>query len=485
MKDITAIGDAPRQSAAPYLLMLAALAAFSFAAFTLGFGGSVLFFVSGLAAILLVILALSAPVYLLYFVPVLMAIEFRVRMGPVSFTLAEASLLLVLLTVAIHRSDKRWGTCPPFQVERKWIAMLCLLALPGAFLEGDLKHALSTYRDFIIPVLFLWGFVAMRLRRNEVIRLAQVYVVLAAATAVLAIAQYQTGDFLWLQTPANAEWQEFKLGLIQASPIGAWLGTKDALPLGLYAETNDFGNFLILPICAAFAWAVTPGRTRGTRALWGIAGVILLAALILCFFRSGLLTVLAIWVFWLAFRNRRISTRALLWVGASAVALLGLVLYSGLLAFDQFGTVLGRFDMLMDALRLVWTHPLALLTGGFSSLYLLGYDQVQLVHNLELYSIIRFGLLSTLVLFALYYCILKRLKISVDDAERGDRDFRLILFAGVALMILLYGQTATLIDNIQNTMSLSFWAGVGYYHHEYTQGFDPAVSDGVQWRVTG
>jgi hypothetical protein len=365
--------------------------------------------------------------------------------------------------------DRKLGLRRVFWVERKWIVLLCLVALPGVFLEGDLKHALSTYRDLIIPLLFLWGFIAARLRRTEVTALAKVFVLLAVATAALGIAQYFSGRFMWLQSVENQEWQEFKLGLIQASPIGTWLRVENWLPVGLYQQTNDFGNFLMLPLCVALAWAVAPGQSRRVRFFWSTACAILFVALALCFFRSGVLTIVAAVVFWLAFRKRRLSIRALCWVTLAAAIFLGIILYSGLLDFDQFGTVFGRFDMLTAAISLLWEHPLALLTGGFSSAYHLAYDQVQMVHNLALYGLIRFGLPATVALYVIYSRILGRLKAGVDLASRENRDFQLLLFAGLALVILLYGQTATVIDNIQNTMWLSFWFGVGYYHCESRQ----------------
>src|SRR5271168_866770 len=436
MNAVTTAGVSTPRPTAFYIGVLAALSAIAVLGLVLGFALSTLLIVFGLLAFAALVLAVSAPSYLLPVIPFLMAIEYRVRIGPVSFTFAELAILLVWLTVAVHRSIKRNGLRPSFETEGRWIAVLSLLALPSAIFEPDLKHALSTYRDLMVPLWFLWGFVAMRLRRDEVRSLAKLYVLVAASTAILAIVQFLTGNFLWLQSPENAEWQEFKLNLIHVSPIGSWLGVADTLPVGLYQQTNDFGVYLILPICVAFAWAVAPMGSKMARIFWGVTCLLLVGALILCFFRSGFLTVLMACLFWLGFRKRRISTKRLLWAGGCVAATLGLLLYSGLLAFDEFGTVAGRMELFGDGLRLVVAHPLVVLTGGFSRFFLLAYDQVQLVHNLELYSLIRFGLGATLVLLGLYTFILKRLRLSTDDLGAGDRDFRLLLFTGAAAVML-------------------------------------------------
>lgn len=402
------------------------------------------------------------PALLLYTVPLLLSVEYRLELGFASFALAELSAVLVWI-VSLLRIRRRHRIL----LKRNEVVLLIfimIVALPSIFFERDARHALSVYRDFTIPLIFFAGFMSAGLSRQQTIKLIKVFVLLATVSAILAILQFRTGNYMWTMRPEDRFWQDFKTGFIRSSAVGQLFGVEDTLPVGLYSTTNNFASFLVIPTVLAFALAILPSRSRSERLLWKASFVALFAGLLLTFSRSSLITFLAAWLFLMIFRRKdRVSSYRFAVFGGAVLLLSGLMLGSGILSWDQLGTLQGRMSMFQAGLKLLNEHPEALLTGGFTEDYLARYYQEQLIHNLPLYMALQFSFLAALAWLLLVIIKLRYILGVIHSRDKEMGFLGLALFGGVFATVFIYAQTTSFADSVQSSLWLFFWMGIGSY----------------------
>lgn len=395
-------------------------------------------------------------------VPLLLAIEYRVDLGAASFTLSEVASLVVVGTAILLAARHQ-------RVAVEWPELILTLligvaALVGVFIERDMNHALSKYRDLMAPLVLFVVLASLRLDRGEIVALVKTFVLVATATAALGLVQYATGRYLWFLRPEDVAWQEFKTAFIRSVFVGEWLRTGTRLPAGLYATTNNFASYLVVPCLVAYALGWMPRARMRSRVFWAICFGILLASLLLTFSRGSIFSFLMAWAVVWAFRRRhRIKLAQLAVVGAVGVVGVLLIILSGLLSFDQLGTVEGRFVMIRAAGDLLMDFPQALLVGGFTENYRAHYYADQLVHNTELYLIIQYGLLATLAWLCIVLLQIRRLYGLLRSPDAEVRNISLALLAGLGVMVLVYAQTTSFADHVETTMWLFFWLGVAVH----------------------
>lgn len=415
---------------------------------------------------ILSIIFIQRPTIFLYLVPLLLSVEYRVELGFFSFTLAEVSVVLVWIAVLLRILKN-------YRVDLKKMEVILLLfiaitALPSVLLEDDARHALSVYRDFTLPLAFFAGFLLISLSRQQVLRLLKLFVLVATASAVLGIIQYETSNYLWTMRPEDAWWQSFKTGFLRNSTIGQLLGVKDTLPTGLFATTNNFALYLVIPVMLAFTLATLPSLQRSEKLFWKAAFTLLFVTLVLTFSRGSLFTFLIAWLFLLWFRRRRhVSFLGLLVVGGIGVLAVGMVLGSGVVSWDQLGTLRGRGTMFQAGLELLADHPEALITGGFTEEYRAHYYQAQLVHNLFFYGILQFGLLATLSWLFLIAIELRCILGVVRSKDQEVKFLGLALFGGLVTTVFMYAQTTSFIDSVHSSLWLFFWMRIGIYLYRF------------------
>lgn len=399
---------------------------------------------------------------LLAILPVFLAIEYRVDFGVASLLLSELGPFVVIGAVVVFASGKSRVV-----VERHELALvflIALFALVGVFLERDKIHALSLYRDLMVPLVFFVVIVSVRLERREVLTLAKAFVLVATVTAVLGIVQYATGKYMWLLRPEDAAWQELKTRFIRGFFLGDWLRTGSTLPAGLYTTTNNFASYLVIPCIVAYALGWVPRTEQKGRGVWRTCFVVLLAALFLTFSRGSILTLLVAWVVVHAFRRRhRVTPTQLGVAGGVGVLIVALVIVSGVFSFDALGTVRARIVMISAASNLLTDRPEVLLSGGFAEEYHAHYYAQQIVHNLELYGIIQYGLVATAAWVLLVVLQLKKTYRMLRSPDGESRATAIGVLAGVGVTVFVYAQTTSFVDNIQSTMWLFFWLGIAVH----------------------
>jgi O-antigen ligase len=350
------------------------------------------------------------------------------------------------------------------------VLLICLTSLPSILFEQDTLHALSVYRDLTIPLFFFVGFLLVGLDRKQVLRLVKLFVLLAAANALLGIGQYITGNYLWLVSPAGkyAMYHKITLRGVQSSTFGQFLGVKDTLATGLYAGSNNFAAYLVMPTVLASVFAVLPGLRNRERLFWQVSCLVLFLALLFTFSRGSLLTFMIAWALLMWFRKkRRVSARRLIVVGSLAVLLALLIIASGIISWDSLLTVTGRMTMLKSALALLRDHPEALITGGFTEDYLLYYYHFQVVHNLVLYMILQFGLLTLSIWLLLVMFALRYIAGVIRAEDKELKHLSLALVSGLAAIVFLYEQTSNSIMSVQDPLLIFFWLGVGIYLYRF------------------
>jgi O-antigen ligase len=419
------------------------------------------------ASLVVAMLFAADPGRLAFLIPCLLAVEYRFRLQSVSFTLAELSLLLVALLTAMRMATGRPLHWPGARKDFILVALLGTLALPSIWFVQDVKSAASTYRDLMLPLVFFLLLRAVNLERRQLYSLIRWFVILASASSLLGIVQYFTGQYLFFQNDTDALWQHYKILSAHGSPLAGWLGLKDTLPLGLYSGVNNFGTYLIIPACVSLAWSLSTSRSRKEKLFWLLCTCLQLIAVLFAFFRSAMLTIAVCWLVILWFRKRPVSGRDIVVLALAAIALLVATLQTDMLAWDQFGSLTGRGNMVLDAFDFISHHPIAVLTGGYTELFQRQYMQDQAIHNIELYTIVQFGIGAALSLLAFFVVSLRKCYLAAKFAVGEDRDLVLAIFAGVSGMLILMAQTTSFLDSIQNSMWLLFWLGAGTYLHTF------------------
>lgn len=417
-----------------------------------------------ISLIVIVILLFWKYDIFIYSIPLLLSVEYRVDLGLFSFTIGEISIILVWISV-LHRilSDRK------LYVEKIEVVLLFLIiitALPSVALERDTRHALSVYRDLIMPLIFLTGYTLIRLDRHKVINLVKIFVIVAFSTAVLGIIQYRTGDYQWTLSDSSVGWQEYKANFIRTSTIGQILGIGSTIPSGLYANANNFASYLVIPTIVSFSLMKISSQSRRERLFWGVCFIVLLVSLFLTFSRGSIFTFLIVLpLLILSYRHLSIpAVFAILFIGIFTI---GLLLATNLFSWDQLGTLRGRVIMFQTGQELLRNHPDALFLGGYSEEYLLRYNQSQLIHNLPFYMILQFGIVATLSWLLLMISKLYKIFQASRSEDEETRILSLSLFGGLFSTIFVYGQTTSFVDSVQSSLWMLFWMGTGTYLYRF------------------
>jgi len=403
----------------------------------------------------------ASPTRVLYAIPLLVAFEFRNRYWGVSFEFVE----LCLVIAVIAWLWQFWSGGPAAgpaasQRDRGLLLLLAILAFPSIFFEDNLQHALSSYRDLLIPVTFFFFFGSLRMGSALLIRILKLSFVLALGNAALGILQYQTGYGLWFASGDELVWQAYKTGLIHAAEMASSIGLGESLAIGAYGGANNFATYLTVPFCLAGVLACSKELSRKKRAAFAAAAAVLFVALACTLFRSELLIAALSSVVLFLLLSPHITKRHIGIVAIAGGLLLSVFLMPGFLDWDQYGTLTGRWEMSGDALDLLAKHPLQSMVGGMSDLYHRHYAQPQDVHSMVLYCILQFGMPATLVFLGLITRWVVRCWRAAKTANGLSKKVLLAMLVPVAANIFLYGQTTMLFDSVQISMLLFFWLGV-------------------------
>ncbi len=398
----------------------------------------------------------------LYAIPLLLGVEYRIRVGPLSFAAAELATLVVWFLI-IRRVLRAGPT--KVQVEQKdfWggriVLALLVCALPGVMFETNPHHAVSAIRDLLIPIIFFIGVRRLDIEKDRLQKMMIIYLLAATLFAALGLVQFQTGKFAPFQSFDDSTWQTYKLGFLLKSSFGEILGAKDALAVGLYASVNDFGFYLVVPSVVLFAFGLSPEVSKRLRAISLAFFTVVMLALFATLFRTGILIVLASLALIAVLRRRRFSYLNLSIVGLVAVVLLVIIAQLEVVAFDDYGTVGGRLDMVNAAMRVIVRHPWQSLLGGLTDQYH-AQDQVQEVHNFVLYCVLHFGWIVAALMLGFYFHWLRKLFLGLGSLLPREEIVAKAILLSVAGLVFLNGMTTSLFDSVTVNITLVFWLAI-------------------------
>jgi len=411
-------------------------------------------------------------------VVVLLGIEYRIRWEAFSFTLAELSLPLALISLL---GGRRAGLTKLF--DSQYIAALIAVLTFGftsVLVAPDTKHAMSVYRDLVTPCIFFAVLLSIRLSQKDITVLVKAYVVVATINASLGIVQFYSGQFVWFHEPESLVSESWKVSQLQHSPAGLLFGIGNILPVGMYAGVNNFASYLVPPclIALAFSRMNTPSKMK--RFAWMTATAILMLGLVLTFSRASALSlVLGIPLTLRALaraRSRVVLTGLVLLTGIAMV--IGF-LASGVVSWDDLGTGTGRLNMLANGWEFLQSDPLVLLLGGGTLNYMLQFSQVQLVHNLFMYLLLQFGIIVAVAWFVLITTAQVRTFTRLRTGDRNYQQLALALWAGVFVTVFIYGQTTSIADMVQASMWILFLQALAIHsrvaHSQRTPGLKPLL----------
>jgi hypothetical protein len=383
----------------------------------------------------------------------LLGIEYRIRFDSFSFTLAELSLPLALVALLF---GIRKGLTKQFDsLYFVALIMIAMFGLTSVLAAPDTLHAMSVYRDLLAPCLFFGILLSIPLSRHDVSILVKAYVAVATINACLGIVQFYTGQFVWFHEPDGYVSEAAKVAQIRQSVLGALLGIKDNLPVGLYAGMNNFASYLVPPCLMSLALSRMKPLSKRSRFGWRAATVILTFGLILTFSRASVLSLgLGIPLTIRAIAKARLRVAVTGLVLLVGLAIMVAVIGSGVVSWDDLGTGAGRIDMVTNGLAFLESHPIVLLLGGGTWNYFAEYSATQVVHNLCVYLVLQFGVVvAGAWLFIVTTAQLRAFR-QLPRVEGNHQLLALALWASAFVTLYIYGQTASFADMVQAAMWL-------------------------------
>jgi O-antigen ligase len=108
--------------------------------------------------------------------------------------------------------------------------------------------------------------------------------------------------------------------------------------------------------------------------------------------------------------------------------------------------------------------------------------ETQEIHNLALYSVVQYGLPATLLFFAFFFRLFRRAIRAAREGAQPGRSVLVAIGASLSANVLLYGSTTMLIDSVQTTTWLLFWAGIASYLIAYAAARDRESSPALTAR---
>lgn len=267
---------------------------------------------------------------------------YHVRLGPGSFAMFEASLLVA---VAAHAWAALMTASPSWGAVRRWLATraladwavlgLVVVGLAASLRSEYPREALREWRVVMLEASLFYALLRSAFaRRRPAMALVDALFASGVAVALYALARYPSAD-----------------GVIEAEGVRrarAFFGSPNNLALVLER---------VLPLGVAMAWH---GGTRLRRTLYGLGALPMALVIVLTFSRGALLLAMPAALLYLGWSTRSRATRiaavALVLGTLAAVPLAGVERLSSLLDPTQ-GTTFLRFSLWQAAWEMVRDHP--------------------------------------------------------------------------------------------------------------------------------
>lgn len=398
---------------------------------------------------------------------VTLALDNRLRFGPVSFTIGELGALTFMAVMFLRIDVTTWR----FRRNHVFLFLLMIMSMVVAWgRDPDAIHAFSAMRDALEPILLFIVIVALPQDEVPLNLMITSVIVVACLAASLGIAQFAFDTHVLARSDYNLVWESEKLQSLEGYLVARWLGLKGVLATGTYSGPNTFAEFLFFSVVASagmviFRRELEASELEASQWRWTyyvMACAFLTLALTMTFGRTVSFLVPCSWILLLLAKGRRLSPGTLVLVTIAVIATGIIVVQSGLFEPQQVASVGGRRLMLASALRLLSDHPGAILGGAIPLFLQQYYEYDQPVHHIVLYFVLQYGLLMALSFLAVIVKVVAECTRATTIAEAGlPRAIAAIGSVAVFSMVFLYGQTAPYLDSVQSGLSLWVWAALG------------------------
>src|SRR5204862_5642155 len=160
-----------------------------------------------------------------------LAIDNRLRSGPVSFTVGELGALVFIAASLFRQPSAAW------RIRRDHLSLLLIMATSAAIAwsrDPDAVHALSAVRDVFLPILLFLVICNEPPDRVPLTGIGVATVMVTSLAAMVAIAQFVFGVAFIPRSDIDTVWTPYKLESLQGYFVANLLGLKGVLAVGTY-----------------------------------------------------------------------------------------------------------------------------------------------------------------------------------------------------------------------------------------------------------
>jgi hypothetical protein len=384
--------------------------------------------------------------------------DIQIPVGDYSLSLAELGLYLAVLFSFISPR----GRPGPVRMLSGVLILLFLLSVMVTFLiTQKFQITLSAARNALVLLVGVNLFDRVSLSERQLSGILTTFLIGALIAASWGIAQSQLGlkmvpsIFDMHLTPQGSRDQlltviRWKYGLLSAAHLARFQTT---LAMGFSAFSNNFAASM------AFALVVSMYFYRkhpSLRVLFGFVTGIFVLAILLSASRIPLLascfvTIPFFILFYAGSPHRigfvRVAFFYTLGIGA------WIVLASGILGFDNFGTLSGRTSLNISGLSIALSDSTTMLFGGRAADY---YSQfLQSPHNMLIYLFLQFGIIGTIPFVVLFFVVISEIISGRRTLAQRHPEFAPYadLALGASLWMIAYGLTWSVVESAPTNLN--------------------------------
>jgi len=330
---------------------------------------------------------ITVLLFLIFLAP---TIEYRMRVGPVSFSLMEPVVLVASIFLFFREYVKKHSiSWPRHKIFLILLVLLYWAIFAQVIFSDSTQTGLSDIRNWFVPIL---GFVALLSIKRGWEKVIGVYIFTVFLNSLLGIYQYLTNSF----RPFQITFGDSRLGISILN--GEISLTYNNFALGLFTHPNDYGAYLVGGLMIALGFALTTRKFKDQ-----IIIIPIVAALLFTFSKTSIVIsvvlLLGFGVIWLRMRYPVLN-----WIYLPFVIflLIGAIFVVGYLPSAIFATYYWRVGLWEAAYEFFLQNPVFLLIGGGFIEYgkIAYYIQP---HDLYIYMLLQYGLPGLVILLSILW----------------------------------------------------------------------------------
>lgn len=324
-------------------------------------------------------------------------------------------------------------------------------------INSDFGSSFSRIRTLALPLILVALVDSAIKNKADLKRAVGLILAVSLIGTFIVYLQFFTGNFYVMQENAvmadDPNFIEWNLSATEDSFLFNLIGLQikgPMPPVGLNYFKFGFSEKIIVPVSLFFAmFKFGKGKMRY---VYLMLVFLLLFATLLTGSRSVLLTFLFVFLVIHLFYKKKLRWSFILFIIAvffAAIYFIGPLL--SIIKLEEFGTLAGRIFYMEDFFKFVANYPQVLIAGDKPESFIKLTGASQPPHHFFAFGIVSDGLIVTLILFYVFYRLLKRTRnFRTNDSETlaiGSG-----LWASLFGFAFIYGQTSYLTWSIPHNM---------------------------------